>query len=71
MHVYEAGRDDQSCRVQNLCALGHTFALIKQTRDSPIFNQKILAAILSLRRINKVAVCYQQSHSFLPMMNAE
>ena len=55
--IDETRRDDQTGRVQHLDAAGNFLAAIKETDDAAIFDQKILAGVNSLRRIDYVAVC--------------
>jgi hypothetical protein len=45
VEVYEAGRDDQTRRVEHLRAFGHAFIVRDERGDAPVFDQQVLPAV--------------------------
>ena len=56
VQINEAGRDDETCRVEHLRTFGYVVAATEERRNAPVFNQEILAAVDPLRRIDHVTV---------------
>jgi hypothetical protein len=46
VHVYEAGRDDESRCIEDFCIFRHTVAAIHKPHDAPVLDQQIFPALI-------------------------
>src|SRR2546429_9441460 len=62
MHVDETGRDNQAGCIKNFDVIRNRITVAGHANDAAVFDQKVLAGVDALRRIDHITVLDEQPH---------